>query len=585
MPLSATLGTDRQHRRFALAMLTLGALVVALVPALARVTPAYGATTLQAVRIIGGPGHAGHYGWGADTIPPGQPNAGNVLITDYWNFRVTEFDQQGNVVGHPITNDGRHAAPYDVAVNPVNGDIAIGDVDLGANVDIYSRTGTYLRSCGNPSLWRYPSWLDYDATGRLAVADSRGHKVVMLNATTCGVLFQFGSQGSATNQFNTPRGIDFGSDGLLYVNDANNRRVDVWDVGATSATPVRRFPVEGGDQRGLIMKNNEVYEVNAATSRVNVYNATTGAFLRFWGGFGVGDGRFIDGGRGLTMDGSGNVWVADMPGFRTQKFTPQGQFLLAATEPPGPPPVGGFAMPEGVAAFNDGTVVGADSFNWRVNVFNADGTPRLAFGNRNTFNYPRGIAADRSANTIVVGDTDAGQVEKYTMSGQRLWVAEGVKPWDVDIDQVDGRIYAAEFVANDIRVINSDGSLGARFSGGLSQPRGVAVDPTDRSVWVSNMATGRIVHFSSTGQQLGSFASGANQAMGIAVNANTIFLADKGASVIRMYTKDGTAAGTFFGGAGAARLRSPTGLDLVGTNLYVIESGAERIQQLRVVTS
>src|ERR1700754_3779070 len=80
----------------------------------AAAPPAHAATTLQAVRIIGGPGHAGHYGWGAEVIPPGRPRAGNVLITDYWNFRITEFDQQGNVVGHPVTNDGRHQAPYDV---------------------------------------------------------------------------------------------------------------------------------------------------------------------------------------------------------------------------------------------------------------------------------------------------------------------------------------------------------------------------------------------------------------------------------------------------------------------------------------
>jgi hypothetical protein len=576
----------RQRRRSAIALLTLGALVIALLPILLRLSPAYGATTLQAVRIIGGSGHAGHYGWGADTIPAGQPRAGNVLVTDYWNFRITEFDQQGNVVGHPVTNDGRHFAPYDVAVNPVNGNIAFGDVDNGQQVAIYSANGTYLRSCGNRSRWIYPAWLDYDASGRLAVADSRGHKVVMMNDANCNVLFQFGSQGSGAGQFNTPRGIDFASDGTLWVNDTNNGRVDQWNVGATSATPIKNFRVSGGDLRGLMVRNGEVYSVNAAQSRVNVYNAATGALARSWGGFGNGNGQFIDGGRGITADGSGNVWVADMPGFRSQKFTPQGQFLLAATEPPGPPPVGGYAMPESVAGFNDGTVVGTDTFNWRVNVHNADGTPRLAFGTRNDFNYARGIAADRGANQIVVGDTDAQQVEKFSMTGQRLWTATGVKPWGVAVDQVDGRIYAAKFISNRIRVVNSNGSLGATFSGGLANPRFVTVDPTDRSVWVSNQGNGRIVHFSSTGAALGSFATGASQPAGIAVNANTIFLADKGGNVIRMYSKSGTATGTF-GGSGSTlgRFRSPAGLDLVGNNLYVMEFGGERIQQLRVVTS
>ena len=139
-----------------------------------------------------------------------------------------------------------------------------------------------------------------------------------------------------------------------------------------------------------------------------------------------------------------------------------------------------------------------------------------------------------------MGNTDSNQVDKYSMTGQRLWRAEGVKPWNVAVDQVDGRIYAAEFIANRVRVVNSNGSLGATFTGGLSNPRGIAVDPVDRSVWVSNQGSGRIVHFSSTGQMLGSFASGAGQAMDLEVNSDTIFLADKTGNVIRMYSKSGT---------------------------------------------
>ena len=111
---------------------------------------------------------------GAKLMPrsPGQPGAGNVLSTDYWNFKVTEFDTAGNVVRDVIPNTGQGGPPYDVAVNPVNGNIAVGDVDGGAQVDIYTRNGTFLRSCGNAQRWTYPAWLDYDATGRLAVARS-----------------------------------------------------------------------------------------------------------------------------------------------------------------------------------------------------------------------------------------------------------------------------------------------------------------------------------------------------------------------------------------------------------------------------
>ncbi len=581
--MSTFLGTYRRGRVAALCvgLLASSFLTVQLTEPAAAAPP-----TLSAVRIIGGPGHAGHYGWGADTIPPGQPRAGNVLITDYWNFRVSEFDQQGNLVGHRITDDGNHFAPYDVAVNPVNGNIAIGDVDNAMRVDIYSSTGQFLRACGNGQRWRYPAWLDYDATGRLAVADSRGHKIVVINDATCAVTLQFGTQGGSLSQFNTPRGVDFAPDGTLWVADENNGRLVQWRVNATSATALKSIPAPGADRRGLLYNSgdNLLYLVNAGASTVDVYNPTSGARVRSFGGFGTGIGQFVDGGRGITRDGSGNIWVGDMPGFRSQKFSPAGQFLLSAPNPVVPPPLGGYNQPGNVAVMADNTVVGIDSFNWRVNVHNADGTPRSAFGTRTTFNYPRGIASDRSENTVVIANTDAGAVDKYTLAGTRTWRASGVKAWAVAVDQVDGRIYAAEFINNRVRVINRNGSLGATFgTGQLTNPRGIAVDPVDRSVWVSSLGTNRITHFSSTGALLGSFATGAGAAFDVEVDVDTVYLADQRGQVIRMFSKAGVSRGSFGGGgSGLGRFLGPVGLEIKGTSLYVMETTNERIQELRI---
>jgi tripartite motif-containing protein 71 len=572
-------------RRVYGALLALGAALALLLPPVGSIPAAQAATTLRAVRVIGGTGHAGLYGWGADTIPPGQPHAGNVLITDYWNFRIAEFEPDGDLVGYPVGDDGLHTAPYDVAVNPLNGNIAFGDVDTGGHVAIYSADGEFLRSCGNLQRWKYPSWLDYDEAGRLAVADSRGHKIVMMDDEDCAELFQFGSQGSGPAEFNTPRGIDFAADGTLWINDTNNRRVVQWEVDDDSATAVKSIPVRGGDLRGLLALDDELYVVNAAGAFVDVYDQDSGTRVRNWGGYGMADGRFVDGGRGLTADGDGDIWVGDMPGFRTQKFSPQGAFLMATPDPAVPPPVGGYAMPETVAAFSDGTVAGLDTFNWRINIHAPDGTPVRAFGTRNVFNYPRGLAADRREKTLVVGNTDGSRVDKYTLDGRRLWTVPGVKPWGVAVDQTDGTIYAAEFQTGRIRVLGSDGSLGPTITGGLVNPRGIAVDPVDRSVWVAQGGrNGRISHFSRDGEPLGSFESGAAQAADVEVSADTVFLADKDAHVIRMFSKAGAPTGTFGQrGIGVGRFRSPGGLELVGNRLYVMEMRGERIQELRVV--
>jgi DNA-binding beta-propeller fold protein YncE len=566
-----------------------GAIAVVVAGMLASAPPSDGGVSLQPVRVIGGTGHAEHYGWGQDTIPAGFPGAGNVLATDYWNYRVTEFDSAGNFVRHVINKDGKHLSPYDVAVNPVNGNVAIGDVDGGLNVDIYSLSGTYLRSCGDGTLWTYPGWLDYDDQGRLAVADSRGHKVVVLDDATCAVTVRFGTSGSGTSQFRTPRGIDWGPDGTLWISDVNNRRIVQWRVGATSATFVSQFPVAGADNRGLVYNrdNDQLYLVNASAATIDRYT-TSGTKIGSFGGYGTALGRFVDGGRGITVDGDGGIWVGDMSTFRSQKFSAAGTPLMAYPRTASPPPLGGYNNPGSVAVMEDGTIAGLDSFNWRVNIHNADGTPRLAFGTRSVLNYPRGIAPDRSAGMVVVANSDGQKVERWTLNGTRLWQVPGIQSFAVAVDQVDGTAYAAQQNRNVVTPVSRTGTVLSSFgSGHLNNPRGVAVDPGDRSIWVSNQATGKIAHFSREGVFLGSFVTGSSQAADLEVSAaGIIYLADQKANVIRMFTTTGTSLGSF-GGAGTAlgKLKGPMGMDLLGDRLYVMERVGERIQEFRIVSS
>jgi len=273
-----------------------------------------------------------------------------------------------------------------------------------------------------------------------------------------------------------------------------------------------------------------------------------------------------------------------MPGFRTQKFTPTGRVVLAAPDPPSPPPPGGFNQPGGVGVDDDGTVYVADTFNWRVQRFDPAGHFVSQFGSRLVVNYARGLAVDRREGTVVVGNTDAQQVDKYAADGTRLWSVPGVKSISVAVDQRDGTVYGAQYLANKVTVLSADGRVLREFGAGLlDDPRGVAVDPSDRSVWVSNQGTGQIVHFSRAGAALGSFPSGAVRAADLEIDADTVYLADQLGDRLRLFAKTGEPRGTF-GSTGTAlgRFRGPQGMDLLGDRLYVTESGGERVQELRL---
>jgi tripartite motif-containing protein 71 len=551
---------------------------------------AQAAPMLVPVRQIGFPGHAAHYGWGQDTVPPGFPNAGDVLASDYWNFRVTQFAPDGSVRRTMITKGNRNGPPYDVAVNPVSGNIAVGDVD-GApiGVDIYSFAGSALRSCTPPG-WLYPGWLDYDPTGRLVVSDSRGGGGTMyvLDDTTCAVRYTFGG-GTGPSHVGIPRGVDFAPDGTLWVVEAGKKRVSHWRLDAASATMLGSFPLPvGGDFRGLLYNpaNDLLYVVNAGGATVDAY--TTAGVRQFaFGGRGTANGKFLDGGRGITRDGAGNLWVGDMPGFRTQKFTSTGRFLLSAPEPASPPPDGGFNQPGAVGVDADRNVFVADSYNWRIEAFDPAGVFLRKWGSRLSFNYPRGIAVDRRDGSVVVFNSDSQQVDKYTQGGVKIWTTPGVKGHSVAVDQSSGAIYAAQDLADKVTEIAPDGRVVRDIGTGMiDDARGVAVDPVDGSVWTSSNTGGAITHFAADGSFLGRFQSGIFQAADLEVDATTVYVASKSGHQIRFYSKSGVAQGAFGGfGSGLGQFNRPMGMDLIGDRLYVTEASGERVQELRITSS
>ena len=87
-------------------------------------------------------------------------------------------------------------------------------------------------------------------------------------------------------------------------------------------------------------------------------------------------GTFSDGGREDAVDGLGQLWVADMPNFRSQVWSVSGTkntFLFDAPSATSPqlPAAGAFSYPEGVGVAGDGTIVVSDSHNFRLEFFDA----------------------------------------------------------------------------------------------------------------------------------------------------------------------------------------------------------------------
>jgi hypothetical protein len=160
-----------------------------------------------------------------------------------------------------------------------------------------------------------------DGSGTVYVTDTGNRRIQAFTAEGM-FLRQWGSEGNAAGQFNSPMAIAVSEDGIVYVADTNNHRIQ------------------------------------AFTSQ--------GAFVREWGSEGSETGQF-DAPRAIAVDKSGTVYVAERYGSRIQAFSSEGTFLRqwgsegSAT--------GQFQLPWGIAAGRDGTVYVTDAWVNRVQAF------------------------------------------------------------------------------------------------------------------------------------------------------------------------------------------------------------------------
>eukprot|EP00455_Lapot_gusevi_P011035 TRINITY_DN15070_c0_g1_i3.p1 TRINITY_DN15070_c0_g1~~TRINITY_DN15070_c0_g1_i3.p1 ORF type:complete len:315 (+),score=41.84 TRINITY_DN15070_c0_g1_i3:97-1041(+) len=153
--------------------------------------------------------------------------------------------------------------------------------------------------------------------GRLYVADSHNHCVVVLRLADGSVEAVWGGQGARKHQFLYPHALALApAASLLYVVDYNNcvKAVQVSDGKCVQVlgTGLGKGPDQMDRPQGVAVDNDCVYIVDAGNDRVVVYSQQDGRFLRQLGqGRGVMAGQFIEPMSACVDSRSGLLYVAD----------------------------------------------------------------------------------------------------------------------------------------------------------------------------------------------------------------------------------------------------------------------------------
>jgi len=487
----------------------------------------------------------------------------------------------------------------------------------------------------NAARFNYPSGVAVDSAGNVYVADTYNSTIRKITSsglvtTLAGSAGQAGSADGTNNtaMFNFPRSVAVDSLGNVYVADSGNNTIRK----ITSSGVVTTLAGSAGQSGSADGTNNTALFFSPA---------------------------------GVAVDGAGNVFVADVNNNSIRKVTSSGAVTTLAGMPQFDhfgSPIGGsadgtnatarFSYPMGVTVDGTGNIYVADTGNSTIRkvtdigvvttiagsaelVGNADGTNNTA-----RFNYPLDVATDSHGN-VFIADFDNSSIRKITGGGMVTTLAGMAEqsgsvdvtgktarfnnPLGVSVDSA-GNIYVTDAGNSTIRKVTSNGVVttlagsagqagsadGTNNLARFDNPSGVAVDGAG-NLYVADAGNNTIRKVTSAGVvttlagsagQSGSTDGTNNLArfsypFGVTVDSTgNVYATDTFNSTIRKISALGVVT-TLAGSAGqfgsadgtgnSARFLAPAGLsvDYAG-NIYVADTGnstLRKITALGVVTT
>ena len=269
--------------------------------------------------------------WGQRGLRPGEflrPRAiavdlrQDVLYIVDFAGRIQVFDRDGKYLRGWSTPTIVKGRPAGIAIGN-DGNVLVADSHY-ARILIYSPEGTLLREITGtagegPGEFAYVSDVVQDEHGYFYLTEYGEEDRVRKLSPDGRYLKHWGSHGNEPGQLVRPRAIALGPDGYLYVADACNHRIQVFDK--------------------------------------------EGKLIRHWGkpGSGVAELQYP---YDLAFGPNGDLYVAEFGNHRVQRFSPVGEWR-AAWGTPGRD-VGCLNSPWGVAVDSRGRVIILDTDNHRV---------------------------------------------------------------------------------------------------------------------------------------------------------------------------------------------------------------------------
>ena len=209
------------------------------------------------------------------------------------------------------------------------------DVELQEVLE-FSRAGKLLRTLGTerkPGLdathFNRPTDIAFAPDGSIYVTDGYGNNRVAKFSSDGKFLLDWGRKGDGPGEFNLPHSVAVDAQGLVYVADRSNSRIQVFDANGKFIKMWKSdelgipWAVTLGPDKLLYVVTGEFGGPGAPAPHAHVLKlALSGKILAKWSRFGNYDGE-IYWGHDVAVGKDGAVYVGDVwHGMRVQKFVP-----------------------------------------------------------------------------------------------------------------------------------------------------------------------------------------------------------------------------------------------------------------------
>ena len=420
---------------------------------------------------------------------------GLLYVADGGNSRVQILTTGGIFVGQITVTAKKDEmkTPVDVAVDAQNR-IYILDSDMN-KVRVFNSGGVQTLAFGTKGKgtegFDEPLGLAVDGAGNIFVADSGNVKIKKFDPQG-KLLGSIGSEGLGPGQFRRPSGIKVDREGKIHLLDLGKHTLQIFtSEGADGALLV---PVSPPPSVALMKEIRG--EVVALLTDKQLWGLSGDALVDVGTEVGKKIGSrgsepgMLKNPRGVTVDATGNFWVADTSNDRLQKFSRDGALLQVIGRSGSKE--GEFNAPSAVALTLKGNIVVADTGNRRVQVFSAKGLFLGAFGRSGSqsgqFSEPVGLAVDGSENIYVV-DRGNSRISKFDHSGAPLWEAGKAGKQDGEFKEPesiivspDGEVYVLDTGNGRVQIFDRNGKFLRKFGnegkgpGEFRSPAGLALE-------------------------------------------------------------------------------------------------------------